>query len=225
MKLLPPIIPGLDIAREDLSSLIGKLFATLKAATSEARNDLQIHGEEDESYFSHQVRYLVKAALRRDQIEAEDECEIGQTASTGLCIRYPRYMVRILRDVRRGSLPPSGDSDRRERFFAQKSEQGRLFGDPTEEGIAECEREPSHVVFLWATNGMNQFTGFWFVCPNGEKAAPHFQEWMELPSLGESVLQDTEAPTEVLPPANLGLTRKDERVDIDVAQTGTEPNE
>ena len=54
---------------------------------------------------AHQVRYLTRVFLRSNGIEAEDECELEDTANTGICISHPKYLIRVLRDTNSGSLP------------------------------------------------------------------------------------------------------------------------
>jgi hypothetical protein len=225
-KLKPPIIPTLDKARQDLSSVIGKLLASFKAATIEAGDYIRARGDPDESFFSHLVRYLAKVQLRGEGIEAEDECELEQTANTGICITQPDYLIRVLRDTNSGCLPPAGDSERRKRFFAQQSEQFQLKYSDEDQNSADS-REPVHITFLWASDQERHFTGLWFMCPNGESGAPHFQEFLPLPELQDLGLTETAAEPEEQPPTDLGMTRKDQPKDKeqDKPKTGTESSE
>src|SRR5258707_1056443 len=92
---LPPTIPSLEQALQDVKPTIGKLFAAFDYATGEARATAEKR-EYDGSYFSHQVRFEAKMELRSNGIEAED-CELEDTPNTGVCIAYPGYAIRVLR--------------------------------------------------------------------------------------------------------------------------------
>ncbi len=225
-KPKPPIIPTLEKARKDLGPTIGKLHASFKAATIEAGDYTRVRGDPDESFYSHQVRYLAKVQLRAEGIEAEDECELEQTANTGICITQPEYLIRVLRDTNPGCLPPAGDSERRKRFFAQQSEQLQLRYLDEDQNSADS-REPVHGVFLWGSDQERHYTGLWFMCPNGESAAPHFQEFLPVPELQDLGLTETAPAPDEKPPSDLGMTRKDMPKDQeqDQPKTGTESTE
>jgi hypothetical protein len=125
-----PIIPSLERAHADLDWLIGKVLAAFKSATSDAVDYVKVKNNDDESFYSHQVRYLAKAWLLADGIKAESEdggevdsgtpAKLRYTANTGIYIAHSHYLVRVLRDTNSGCLPRAGDSLRRARFFAQK---------------------------------------------------------------------------------------------------------
>jgi hypothetical protein len=224
MKTTTPIIPTLDQARTDLSLTIGKLLSAFKAATIEARDYARIKNDSDESFFSHQVRYLARIQLGEDGIDAAEECELENTPNTGICLTQPNYLMRVLRDTHGGSLPPAGDSERRKRFFAQQSEQLRLELEPRAEDCQGAdERKPVHIVFLWGTTQERQFTGLWVICPNGEENATHFQEFFPVPELGDLGLFDAPRPEE-LPPCDLGFTKRREH-EPSLDKTGTESSE
>lgn len=224
MKHNAPIIPTLNQARTELGLTIGKLLAAFKAATIAAGDYTRSKGDPDESFFSHHVRYLAKLQLLSDGIDAKEECDLEHTPNTGICLTQPNYLIRVLRDTHRGSLPPAGDSERRKRFFAQQSEQLRLELEPnTDDPRISDQREPVHLVFLWCSTQERRFTGLWLICPNGEGNATHFQEFFPIPELGDIGVIDTIQP-EAMPPSDLGLTKRQEKKRIR-SKTGTEANE
>jgi hypothetical protein len=219
----PPVIPTLADASKDLAPTIGKLFAAFKAATISAVEYEQKIGLEDNSFFSHHVRYLATARLQHEGIDATDEDSdstygLERTANTGICITQPGYLIRVLRNTNSGNLPPAAESERRKRFFAQQSEQPGLLDDQIDEMEAH---EPVHVVFLWSNDAQKLFTGFHFICPNGETIAPHFTEWLPVP-MADLGIQSQDLPLQEMPSEDLGLTKKDKS---SKKKTGTEPNE
>jgi hypothetical protein len=186
---LPPLIPSLEQALEDIRPIIGRLIAAFDHATGEARATAE-EREYDGSYFSHQVRFEAKMELKGSGIEAED-CELEDTPNTGICIAHPGYSIRVLRS-QDGEIPDPGDSDRRKRFLEQQSEQLNLFQEDQTPGHSP-EREPTHLVMLWETVG-RFFSGFWLICPDGV-GRQHFKHWLPRPEFGIG-----NAPNPPLPP-------------------------
>jgi len=218
-----PIIPTLATAKNDLAATIGKLFAAFKAATITAVDHEQKIGLEDNSFFSHHVRYLATAHLQNEGLDAKDEGDeeterLERTANTGICIKQPGYIIRVLRNTHDGKLPPAADSDRRKRFFAQQTEQPGLYDD---QDVETYGHEPVHVVFLWSSDQQKFFSGFQFICPKGETEAPHFTERLDVPMADLGIKQD-ELPLHEMPDENLGMTKKEQPKK---SKTGTEPNE
>ena len=218
MTRQPALIPTLEQGREDFAGMIGRLLVSFDKSVTEAREYLELKGEQDRSYFSHRVRFAAKVELKRDGIEAED-CELEDTANSGICLVLPKYRVRVLKAAENGEIPDPGASDRRKRFLNQQSEQLELFSEssPCPSGEKEpSNREPTHIIFLWEADSQNCFTGLWFVCPNGS-SKPHFKLW--IPANGIADL-GTISPPSNPPLDNLGFARTDEQ--MPGTKTGTE---
>jgi hypothetical protein len=83
-----------------------------------------------------------------------------------------------------------------------------------------ADREPPHIVLLWASDEEGRFTGLWFVCPNGEDQAAHFKEWIVLPTLEEIAAQQMDFNQE--PASDLGMKKKAQSGEVE--RTGTDNN-
>ena len=212
--LLPPIIPTFADAREDLKSIIDRLFPAFQDGINEARDYASKKNHFDGSFFSHQVRFLAKLNLKNDGIEAED-CELEDTANSGLCLLSAKYRVRVLKSAD-GEIPDPGDSDRRKRYLNQQPEQQMELFEYKPVVTAGMEREPAHVVFLWEIDSEKFFTGVWVACPNGI-GKYHFREWLKLPE-APAVAQ----PEQEEPPSDLdGIGKKIKKL----PKTGTQDKE
>jgi hypothetical protein len=213
---VPPSIPSLEQALNDLKPVIGRLFSSWDHAVAEARETADQKGY-DGSYFSHQVRFEAKIDLKGQGIEADD-CELENTPNTGICVSVPGYSIRVLRS-QNGEIPDPGDSDRRIRFLEQKSEQLRLF--PEQASSDELpEHEPVHIVVLWE-DVRRFFSGFWFICPDGV-SKHHFKQWLPRPELGQASAP-LAPPVPPSPPDDLSGIRR--RQDTLIRKTGSDDPE
>jgi hypothetical protein len=216
----PPIIPTLKQAQEDLGSTTGRLLAAFAAAVSETAEYVALKGERDRSFFSHQVRYLAKAELRNDGVQAEDS-ELEDTANSGICLSLPDYRIRVLKASADGEAPEPGDSERRKRFLQQLPEQQMQFSfakaeEPTD--LSQEGSEPVHIMYLWEVDSRDHFTGFWFTCPSGT-GKYHFKEWIPFGGEELALPEITSGGPEQPPPGDLGFTKK---ADAEREKTGTD---
>jgi hypothetical protein len=198
------MIPSLEQALQDFNPTIDRLLVAFGRAVTEAREYIELKDEPDRSYFSHRVRYVAKTELKRGGVQAED-CELEDTANSGICLVLQNYRARVLKSAEGGEIPDPGGSDRRKRFLNQESEQMSLFPDADVTGEPNSsEREPAHIVFLWEADSKNVFEGLWFICPSGNQE-PHFRHWIAAAGLSGSMPVPKTPP----PQEDLGFKRKD----------------
>jgi hypothetical protein len=220
-----------------MASVSKPVVAALNTALGETKRTFHSLGKPlnpekpyDKSYFSHTMRFIAKRALDESGLQAriEDEQDdpgysLGQAANTGIVLRLPGIVARVLKSPIDEDLPPAG-SESRASYYEQR--QYKILFPPFEGESAEVvdvettDTEPDnafHLVYAWDICPDLKKVYLKLVCPidrTGKYEWQHIFSEEEL-TVAVSTVEPSSNPSSA--PASLAAASAAANTDLDLS--------
>ncbi len=196
-----PTLPSFPHVLAQLQPVIPSVYSALEAALQKTREFFDVDTVEvDRSLAPNLVRYYAKRFLSEEgwSIEYEQpDYELQPLPNNGLCLKYGRHEIRILK-ADDGELPAPGQSKSRQRFWNWNGQQSFDFSYDHESCESDQEElQNLHLIILWDVNSHTyQLNRLLLGCPVGgdiTTASAYFLEEIPHPLevTGANTLADT----------------------------------